>query len=69
MDFKLSDDQELIVQAYKDYMESEPWDQYFLECDEKHEYPLLELLICAISASIRSCFPRAMAVPALSSLS
>ena len=55
MDFKLSDDQELIVQAYKDYMESEPWDQYFLECDEKHE--------------IRSCFPRAMAVPALSSLS
>ena len=31
MDFKLSDDQELIVQAYKDYMESEPWDQYFLE--------------------------------------
>lgn len=40
MDFKLSDDQELIVQAYKDYMESEPWDQYFLECDEKHEYPL-----------------------------
>ena len=37
MDFKLSDDQELIVQAYKDYMESEPWDQYFLECDEKHE--------------------------------
>ena len=30
MDFKLSDDQELIVQAYKDYMESEPWDQYFL---------------------------------------
>ena len=40
MDFKLSDDQELIVQAYKDFMESEPWDQYFLECDEKHEYPL-----------------------------
>ena len=40
MDFKLSDDQELIVQAYRDYMESEPWDQYFLECDEKHEYPL-----------------------------
>ena len=68
MDFKLSDDQELIVQAYKDYMESEPWDQYFLECDEKHEYPL-RWVKGAISASIRSCFPRAMAVPALSSLS
>ena len=40
MDFKLSDDQELIVQAYRDYMESEPWEQYFLECDQKHEYPL-----------------------------
>ena len=40
MDFKLSVDQELIVQAYREYMESEPWDQYFQECDEKHEYPL-----------------------------
>ena len=29
MDFKLSVDQELIVQAYREYMESEPWDQYF----------------------------------------
>ena len=40
MDFKLSDEQELIVESYRDYMESENWEAYFAECDEKHEYPL-----------------------------
>lgn len=40
MDFKLSDEQELIVASYRDYMESENWETYFHECDEKHEYPL-----------------------------
>lgn len=40
MDFKLSEDQELIVQSYSEYMESENWETYFAECDEKHEYPL-----------------------------
>ena len=27
-------------QSYRDYMESENWETYFHECDEKHEYPL-----------------------------
>ena len=40
MDFKLTDEQELIVDSYRDYMESENWEAYFAECDEKHEYPL-----------------------------
>ena len=40
MDFKLSDEQELIVESYRDYMESENWEAYFAERDEKHEYPL-----------------------------
>ena len=40
MDFKLTDEQELIVDSYREYMESENWAAYFHECDEKHEYPL-----------------------------
>ena len=40
MDFKLTDEQELMVDSYRDYMESENWEGYFAECDEKHEYPL-----------------------------
>ena len=40
MDFNLSDEQELIVDSYRDLMESEDWNQYFLECDENHVYPL-----------------------------
>ena len=40
MDFNLTDEQELIVASYRDYMESENWEAYFAECDEKHEYPL-----------------------------
>ena len=38
MDFNLTDEQELIVASYRDYMESENWETYFHECDEKHEY-------------------------------
>ena len=40
MDFKLTDEQELIVDSYREYMESENWETFFHECDEKHEYPL-----------------------------
>ncbi|MFR7494100.1 MAG: crotonobetainyl-CoA dehydrogenase [Adlercreutzia sp.] len=40
MDFKLTDEQELIVDSYREYMESENWETYFHECDEKHVYPL-----------------------------
>ena len=40
MDFNLTDEQELIVASYRDYMESENWETYFHECDERHEYPL-----------------------------
>ena len=40
MDFNLTDEQELIVASYRDYMESENWETYFHECDEKHVYPL-----------------------------
>ena len=40
MDFSLNEEQELIVESFRDLMESENWDNYFLECDEKHEYPL-----------------------------
>jgi len=40
MDFSLSDEQQLFVAGIRDLMESENWEQYFVECDEKHEYPL-----------------------------
>ena len=40
MDFKLTDEQELIVDSYREYMESENWETYFHECDERHVYPL-----------------------------
>ncbi|NPD30365.1 crotonobetainyl-CoA dehydrogenase [Eggerthellaceae bacterium zg-1084] len=40
MDFRLSEEQELIVDSYRAYMESENWEAYFHECDERHEYPL-----------------------------
>ena len=62
MDFKLTDEQELIVDSYREYMESENWETYFHECDEKHEYPLRWVRrVCASWASTRSCSPRAMA--------
>jgi crotonobetainyl-CoA dehydrogenase len=40
MDFSLSDEQQLFVAGVRDLMESENWEAYFVECDEKHEYPL-----------------------------
>ncbi|WP_455164543.1 crotonobetainyl-CoA dehydrogenase [Slackia exigua] len=40
MDFSLTDEQELIVESYRDLMESENWETYFHECDENHTYPL-----------------------------
>lgn len=40
MDFNLTEEQELIVESFRDLMDSENWDNYFLECDERHEYPL-----------------------------
>lgn len=40
MDFSLTDEQELIVEAYRDLMKSENWEAYFLECDENHTYPI-----------------------------
>lgn len=40
MDFSLSDEQQLFVAGIRDLMESENWEAYFVECDEKHEYPL-----------------------------
>lgn len=40
MDFRLSDEQELFVAGVKELMERENWEAYFVECDEKHEYPL-----------------------------
>lgn len=39
MDFKLNDEQELFVAGVRELMESENWEAYFVECDEKHEYP------------------------------
>ena len=41
----------LIVDSYRDYMESENWEAYFAECDEKHEYPLRWSAVCASWAS------------------
>ena len=40
MDFKLTDEQELIVDSYRDYMESENWEAYFAECAAANEYTL-----------------------------
>lgn len=39
MDFNFSDEQELFVAGVRDLMESENWEQYFVECDKNHEYP------------------------------
>lgn len=39
MDFNLTEDQELMVQAVRELMTRENWEPYFAECDEKHEYP------------------------------
>lgn len=62
MDFKLTDEQELIVDSYRDYMESENWEAYFAEGDEKHEYPLRWVRgLCELGFDL-ICSPRAMAV-------
>ncbi|HEY0217868.1 MAG TPA: crotonobetainyl-CoA dehydrogenase [Cellulomonas sp.] len=39
MDFSLTDDQQLIVQAVRELMSRESWEAYFAACDEAHEYP------------------------------
>lgn len=39
MDFSLTDEQQLMVDSFRDVMESEHWDTYFAECDKNHEYP------------------------------
>ncbi len=41
MDFKLSEEQELLVGAVRDLMESENWETYFDECDKTSTYPVL----------------------------
>lgn len=40
INFKLNDEQELFVDGVRDLMESENWESYFAQCDEKHEYPI-----------------------------
>lgn len=39
MDFSLTEDQQLMVQAIRELMAQENWEPYFAECDAKHEYP------------------------------
>jgi crotonobetainyl-CoA dehydrogenase len=39
MDFKLNDDQQLLVQAVRELMGRENWEAYFAECDKLHQYP------------------------------
>ena len=39
MDFRLTEDQQLMVQAVRELMESESWEPYFAQCDAEHAYP------------------------------
>lgn len=39
MDFRLTEDQELMVSAVRELMERENWEPYFQQCDDNHEYP------------------------------
>lgn len=39
MDFRLTDEQELLIAGIRELMARENWDSYFEECDDKHEYP------------------------------
>lgn len=39
MDFRLTDEQELLVSGIRELMARENWDSYFEECDANHEYP------------------------------
>ncbi|AZN29286.1 crotonobetainyl-CoA dehydrogenase [Flaviflexus salsibiostraticola] len=40
MDFSLNEDQELMVEGYRQLMESRNWEDYFRECDTNSEYPI-----------------------------
>jgi crotonobetainyl-CoA dehydrogenase len=57
MDFNLTDEQELIVDSYRNLMESENWEPYFHECDEKHEYPLRWVKALCDLGFDRICLP------------
>jgi crotonobetainyl-CoA dehydrogenase len=39
MDFRLTEDQDLMVQAVRELMAQESWEPYFAECDATHTYP------------------------------
>ncbi len=39
MDFRLNDEQELLVKGIRELMARENWDVYFDECDKKGQYP------------------------------
>jgi len=39
MDFRLTDEQQLLVENIRAMMERENWDAYFAECDQTHQYP------------------------------
>lgn len=39
MDFSLTEDQDLMVQAVRELMTRENWEPYFAECDSEHQYP------------------------------
>lgn len=40
MNFMLNDEQQLFVESVRELMGRENWENYFAECDEKHEYPI-----------------------------
>src|SRR5690348_8774078 len=39
MDFRLNDEQELLVKGIRELMARENWDVYFDECDKQEKYP------------------------------
>lgn len=39
MDFALTEEQELLLESVDELMERYGTEQYFKECDEKHEWP------------------------------
>ena len=39
MDMSFTEEQELMVQSFRDLMESEHWESYFAECERTHTYP------------------------------
>jgi crotonobetainyl-CoA dehydrogenase len=48
MDFRLTEDQDLMVQAVRELMAQESWEPYFAECDATHTYP--ERFVAALCA-------------------